>query len=95
MDGKDNLPLASEMYADLKETNLFLRKMLIGCFIVIGLLVAAMTAQHFYHIHKWSEFDTYVVDSGDGGYANFVQGDNTGNINNGTDSSASPQEGKG
>jgi len=95
MDEKNNNPLASEMYADLKETNMFLRKVLIACFVVIGILVAGMIAQHFYHIHKWSEFDTYVVDSGEGGYANFVQGDNTGNINNGTDSSTSTQKGEG
>lgn len=95
LDTESNTPLASEMYADLKETNLFLRKVLIGCFVIIGLLVAAMTAQHFYHIHKWSEFDTYVVDSGDGGNANLVQGDNTGGIFNGTDSGESPKEGEG
>lgn len=95
MDEKNNTPLASEMYADQKETNMFLRKLLIALIGVIILLIGVITAQHFYHIHKWSEFDTYVVDSGDGGYANFVQGDNTGNINNGTGSSESPQEGEG
>lgn len=93
MDEKNSYPLASEMYSDLKETNMFLRKLLIACFIVIGILVAAMTAQHFYHIYQWSQFDTYVVDSGDGGNANLVQGDNTGGIFNGTDSSKNPQNG--
>ena len=43
-------------------------------------------------IHQWSQFDTYVVDSGEGGNANLVQGDNTGGIYNGTDSGASAQE---
>jgi len=94
MDEK-NIPLASEMYADLKETNIFLRKLLVGAFVIIGILISGLIVQHFYHIHKWSEFDTYVVDSGEGGYANFVQGDNTGNINNGTDSSTSTQKGEG
>lgn len=91
MDEKNNNPLASEMYADLKGTNMFLRKLLVASFIVIGILVAAMTAQHFYHIYQWSQFDTYVVDSGEGGNANLVQGDNTGGIFNGTDNGESPK----
>lgn len=78
------------MYEDLKETNKFLRKLLIGAFVVIAILVAALTATNLYHIHQWSQFDTYVVDSGDGGNANLVQGDNTGGIFNGPDSSACP-----
>ena len=90
MDDKNVTPLASEMYEDLKETNKFLRKLLIGAFVVIAILVAALTATNIYHIHQWSQFDTYVVDSGDGGNANLVQGDNTGGIFNGPDSSASP-----
>lgn len=44
-------PLASEMYQDLKDTNRFLRKMLIGSFIVIGILVAALAGTNIYHIH--------------------------------------------
>lgn len=95
MDGKENLPLASEMYADLKENNLFLRKLLIYCIVIICVLIVALAGTNIYHIHKWSEFDTYVVDSGDGGNANLVQGDNTGGIYNGTDSGASPQKGEG
>lgn len=90
MDGKNVTPLASEMYEDLKETNKFLRKLLIGAFVVIAILVAALTATNIYHIHQWSQFDTYVVDSGDGGNANLVQGDNTGGIFNGPNSSESP-----
>lgn len=95
MEEKELAPLASEMYQDLKETNLFLRKMLIATLIVIGILVVALTGTNIYHIYQWSQFDTYVVDSGDGGNANLVQGDNTGGIFNGTDSGASAQEGKG
>ncbi len=62
---------ASEMYEDLKKHTMFLRKTIIGLVIVIGVLVAALTATNLYHIH--------------------VQGDNTGGIYNGTDSSASPE----
>lgn len=87
-------PLASEMYKDLKETNSFLRKLLVGVIIgavvIISVLVAALAITNIYHIQKWSEFDTYVVDSGEGGNANFVQGDNTGGIFNGPSSSESP-----
>lgn len=92
-DNKNIQPLATEMYQDLKNTNQFLRKVLIAAFVVIGILVAALAGTNIYHIHKWSQFDTYVVDSGDGGNANLVQGDNTGGIFNGTDSSQSAQEG--
>ena len=83
---------ASEMYEDLKKHTMFLRKTIIGLVIAIGVLVAAGTATNLYHIHQWSQFDTVVVDSGEGsGNANYVQGDNTGGIYNGTDSSASPE----
>ena len=87
-------PLASEMYEDLKETNRFLRKTLIASFIVIGILVASLAATNIYHTYQWSQFDTYVVDSGDGGNANLVQGDNTGGIYNGEGYSTSAQEGQ-
>lgn len=92
MDEKGNIPLATEMYADLKENNKFLRKVIVGLFVVIGVLIGVVCAQHFYHIYQWSQFDTIVVDSGDGGNANLVQGDNTGGIFNGTDSSKNPQD---
>lgn len=95
MDDKNVAPLASEMYEDLKETNMFLRKLLIWAFAVIAALVVALTATNLYHIYQWSQLDTYVVDSGDGGNANLVRGDNTGGIFNGTDSSESPEKGQG
>lgn len=93
MDENGNIPLATEMYADLKENNKFLRRVIVGLLIVIGILIGVICAQHFYHIYQWSQFDTIVVDSGEGGNANLVQGDNTGGIYNGTDSSKNPQDG--
>ena len=87
-------PLASEMYEDLKDTNRFLRRLLVASFIVIGILVAALAGTNIYHIHQWSQFDTYVVDSGEGGDANLVQGDNTGGIYNGENYRTSAQEGE-
>lgn len=82
-------PLASEMYADLKDSNRFLRKLLVAAFAVIGILVVALAGTNLYHIHKWSLFDTVVVDS-EQGPANYVQGDNGGGIYNGE--GYSPQE---
>ena len=90
MDEKQSL--ASEMYEELKKATKFREKII---FILIGIVVAlivALAATNLYHIHQWSQFDTVVVDSGGGGgNANYVQGDNTGGINNGTDRSENPE----
>ena len=94
MNNENMAPLASEMYEDLKRANKFKEKLIYILLGTIGVLVIALSATNIYHIHQWSQFDTYVVDSGDGGNANLVQGDNTGGIFNGTDSSESPQEGQ-
>ena len=76
--------LATEMYRELKKANQFKNKLIVGLCIIIGILVVAMCFQGCYHIHKWSEFDTVVVDTGEGGgNANYVQGDNQGGIFNG------------
>ena len=92
MDEKNMVPLASEMYEDLKRANKFKERLIYILLGVIAVLVIALTTTNLYHIHQWSQFDTYVVDSGEGGNANFVQGDNTGGIYNGTDSGAGAQE---
>lgn len=94
MNNENMAPLASEMYEDLKRANKFKEKLIYILLGTIGVLVIALAATNIYHIHQWSQFDTYVVDSGDGGNANLVQGDNSGGIFNGTDSSESPQEGQ-
>lgn len=87
-------PLASEMYEDLKQHAVFLKKMIVGLLIVIGVLVAALAATNIYHIYQWSQFETVVVDSGEGeGSANYVQGDNTGGIYNG-EGYSTPEEGR-
>jgi len=91
-DEKDTLPLASEMYADLKDSNRFLRKLLIAAFVVILVLIAALCGTHIYHIHQWSLFETVVVDS-EQGPANYVQGDNTGGIYNGEGFSSQKENG--
>ncbi len=95
MNNENMTPLASEMYEDLKRANKFKEKLIYILLGTIGVLVIALAATNIYHIHQWSQFDTYVVDSGDGGNANLVQGDNTGGIFNGTDRGAGAQEGQG
>lgn len=85
-------PLASEIYGDLKREIGFKNKLIFILLGIIGALIIAMSAQHIYHVYQWSQFDTYVVDSGEGGNANLVQGDNTGGIFNGTDNGAGAQE---
>lgn len=58
---------------------------------VIIFLICAMLAQGLYHIYKWSEFDTVIVDSKDGGNANYIG--NNGDVNNyGEGSSAQKEE---
>lgn len=81
MDEK-NIPLASEMYEDLKRANRFKEKLIYILLGVIFILIIAMVAQSVYHEHKWSEFETYYVDGGEGGNATYVGGDNTGGVFN-------------
>ena len=92
---EDRAPLASEMYEDLKKHVSFLHKLIIGLLAVIGLLVAALAGTNLYHIHQWSQFDTIVVDSGEGnGNANLGQGDVGGDILNGTNRGENPENGQ-
>ena len=58
-------------------------------------LASEMAATNLYHIHQWSQFETIVVDSGEGdGNANYVQGDNTGGIFNGQGYRETEEEGQ-
>ena len=92
---EDKTPLASEMYEDLKKHTSFLHKLIIGLLVVIGILVGALAGTNLYHIYQWSQFDTIVVDSGEGsGNANYVQGDNTGGIYNGESGGAPETDGE-
>lgn len=93
MDKKEIMePLASEIYKDLKASIAFKERVIKWLAIVIAILVVALAATNIYHIYQWSQFDTVVVDSGDGGYANYVDGENTGGIYNGEGYSAQAQE---
>ena len=91
----EKTPLASEMYEELKKATKFREKLIYILLGVIAVLVVALAGTNIYHIYQWSQFDTIVVDSGDGsGNANLVQGDVGGDILNGTDSGQSTQDGK-
>lgn len=81
MDEKNTL--ASEILEMLKGQLKFYK-------ILVALLVALLAATNIFHIWQWSQFDTIAVESGDG-YANYVQGDNTGGVFNGTDQGANTQ----
>ena len=86
----EKTPLASEMYEDLKKATKFREKLIYILLGVIAVLVVALAGTNIYHIYQWSQFDTVVVDSGEGaGNANYVQGDNTGGIFNGASGSQS------
>lgn len=80
---EDKNTLASEVFEMLKEQLKFFK-------ILVAFLVLLLAATNIYHIRQWSQFDTVTVDSGDG-YANYVQGDNTGGVFNGTDQGADTQ----
>lgn len=83
MDEKNTL--ASEVLDMLKSQLTFYK-------ILVALLVVLLAATNIYHVWQWSQFDTVVVDSGDGtGSANYVQGDNAGGIFNGTGSGETPE----
>lgn len=89
----NNTPLASEMYEDLKRATKFREKLVYILLCVIVVLVIALAGTNIYHIYQWSQFDTIVVDSGDGsGNANLVQGDVGGDILNGTNRGEDTQE---
>lgn len=90
----EKTPLASEMYEELKKATKFREKLIYILLGVIAILVVALAGTNIYHIYQWSQFETVVVDSGEGsGNANYVQGDNTGGIYNGEGSSTSPEIG--
>lgn len=90
----NNEPLASEIYKDLKASIAFKEKLIMWLSIIIGVLIIALAATNIFHIYEWSQFETVTVDSGDGGYANYVEGENSGGIFNGEGYSSESQEGQ-
>lgn len=78
-------PLASEIYKDLK------RELKVKNWFIAA-LIAALVGLTIYHNWLWAQFDTITLDAG-GGYSNYVTGDNTGGVHNGT-SGSTPEEGR-
>ena len=95
MDNNTNEPLASEMYKDLQKHDKFKGKVILWLVIALMLSVLGNIGQSIYHDWKWSQYETIYVDSGDGGNANYVGGENTGGIYNGEGYSTQTQEGSG
>lgn len=58
----DEMPLASEMYNDLKQANKFKEKVIISLLLVICLLIIALAGTNVYLVYKWGEFNTDIVD---------------------------------
>lgn len=89
MDTKENVTeekgLAMEL---LTERKIIIRFQ----WLVIIILVLLNAAQSFYHDYQWSQFDTVVVDSTDGGSANYIGND--GDINNYGESGSTQAEEK-
>ena len=82
MDTKENTSANDYIMVDLVEGQKNEKKFYKG---IIIFLICVIFAQGLYHNYKWSEFDTVVLDSGDGGNANYIGND--GDIINGESSS--------
>lgn len=75
--------LATELLSELKRT-IKLQ------WTLIVILIVLLAGTNIYHIYEWSQFDTVVVDSKDGGNASYIGND--GDVNNyGTGYSAETQ----
>lgn len=89
MDLKENVSeqeekgIAMELLGELKNT---IRKQ----WILIVVLIILLAGTSIYHIYQWSQFETVVVDSGDGGNAGYVGND--GDVNNYGESSSTQKE---
>lgn len=80
---QDERGIATELLGELKNT---IRKQ----WILIVILVVLLAGTNIYHIWQWSQFDTAVVDSGDGGNAGYIGND--GDVNNYGESSGPQKE---
>lgn len=60
--------------------------------IIILILIGIIFMQGLYHEHQWSQFDTIVIDGGEGGDANYIGND--GDINNYGESNSAQKEEK-
>ncbi len=75
--------IAMELLSELKNT---VRKQ----WILIVVLIILLAGTNIYHIYQWSQFDTIVIDSQDGGNASYIGND--GDVNNYGESGGSQKE---
>lgn len=75
--------IAMELLAELKNT---IKKQ----WALIVILIVLLAGTNIYHIYQWSQFDTVVVDSGEGGNANYIGND--GDVNNYGEGSGSQEK---
>lgn len=77
--------LAMELLHELKEQNDKADKHNKRLVAIIIILIMIVTGISIYHEYKWSSYDAVVVDSKDGGNANYIGRD--GDVHNGESSS--------
>lgn len=82
--------LALELLRELKEQNKIADNHNLRFFIIIIILIVFLVGLSVYHEYQWSQYDKVVVDSKDGGNANYIGRD--GDVHNGESSSDETQE---
>lgn len=83
--------IAMEILGELKTQNQGLRATNNKLLSIIVVLIILLAGTNIYHIYQWSQFESVVVDSKDGGNANYIGND--GDVNNYGEGSG-PQEEK-
>lgn len=90
----DSEGLAIEILRELKDQNKALNR--INCrqtvihTVIIIIVILCLVGQSVYHEYLWSQYETVVVDSKDGGNANYIGRD--GSVDNGKNKSAPEEE---
>jgi hypothetical protein len=82
--------LAMELLRELKEQNKISDKHNIRLVWIIVGVILCLVGLSVYHEYQWSQYDKVVVDSKDGGNANYIGRD--GDVHNGESSSDETQE---
>lgn len=80
---KEDKGIAMELLGELQNT---IRKQ----WVLIVILIILLAGTNIYHIYQWSQFETVVVDSGDGGNAGYIGND--GDVNNYGEGSSQQKE---
>lgn len=84
--------IALELLKELKMQNEIADKHNKRLVKIITILIFLLAGLSFYHEYQWSQFDTVVVDSKDGGNASYIGGN--GDVNNNGKNSSPKEESK-